>query len=692
LSLRQAELARGINRGVLDPRILARSDRNPLAPVVGPLEPAWQRDALSQAPSPVTIAEMLGQGGPEPDIAGLEVFTVPGVRATMLVCKLTLRADGRVEPAVERVMNEVRQLWFRPNLVTMESTPPGYSRSRGAVVLQTPGGQQTRSSDLPDRLGQILVARTAIQVATGLGLDTDQLLERGIRTAVLTHFGTDPRVYQRELAALSDINHAQIQRFAYRYLDRERARIVKFVPGGGVVTVSLPAAAAATGPARGAWADADYDPQAVLALAHAPGAAEFREVVLKNGLRVVAGRRVGIPMVTATLSLLRGATFAEAPGAAELATTVWQQGSHAHGKLDAFGARDRSVLGRDVLSYEIQAGSDHLGRLLAMLSDRVGSLRIARGAVEDFRRRRLPVERARELQPEVRAEAAFWRALYGDHPYGKQAGAAELTRLDDRALREWVEQALDPRAAVLTLVGELDPDSAIRQAEQWLGSWRPPVQGEVQVYFGDRSQLVVSPTVTELPTGRRAIVTDGPDAPRVRLRLGCRLSTSAGVDSPAPELLAELIAAELRDDWQDRLGAAVRVEGVGETLRGELAHLTITADLVPDQLTEAMARLRELWDGLLTGQIDMRVANRVRWRLARRYTLRYTTTRALGEGALALAKRGLPVAALDSYPERLAALDGASLTKALATCADSEVLVLSGAAQAGRAALAQAWR
>src|SRR5262249_11994001 len=155
--------------------------------------------------------------------------------------------------------------------------PPGYARSRGAVVMRTPGGQQTRSSDLPDRLGQILVARTAIPAATGLGLDTDQLLERGIPTAGLTPLAPDPRISQRELAALSDINHAQTHRFAYRYLDRERARIVKFVPGSGVVA-SVPATPAGTGPARGAWADADYDPQAVLTLAHPPGATGFREV------------------------------------------------------------------------------------------------------------------------------------------------------------------------------------------------------------------------------------------------------------------------------------------------------------------------------------------------------------------------------------------------------------------------------
>ncbi len=205
---------------------------------------------------------------------------------------------------------------------------------------------------------------------------------------------------------------------------------------------------------------------------------------LDGGLRVVAVRRAGVPLVELRLRvpfaghgaahLARATLLADAlfSGTADhdnvaLAATVQRMGGSMSARADA----DRLAVGGSVLAAELPGFLDVLGEVLtgaAYPGDQVDGER-------DRLVQRLAVARS---QPGVRAAEALSRRLYGDHPYGR-----ELPEVDDVAavaaadLRALHAERVAPEGAVLVLVGDLDPDEVLGGVASALGAWRGAAAG-----------------------------------------------------------------------------------------------------------------------------------------------------------------------------------------------------------------------
>src|SRR5262249_15338776 len=151
---------------------------------------------------------------------------------------------------------------------------------------------------------------------------------------------------------------------------------------------------------------------------------------LENGLEVIVVRRAGMPMITAGLSLRGGLALGSSAGAAEVALRVAIPQSRWHGSLSEIGGQIRTSVVRDRLYWLAQAERGAAGKLLGVLADRVSSMDVIAGAMNDFRNRTLPRLRNREQEADFRANRAFWSRLYGDSPYGQIPSADELARID----------------------------------------------------------------------------------------------------------------------------------------------------------------------------------------------------------------------------------------------------------------------
>ncbi|GAB2487536.1 M16 family metallopeptidase [Jatrophihabitans fulvus] len=202
------------------------------------------------------------------------------------------------------------------------------------------------------------------------------------------------------------------------------------------------------------------------------------ETTLDNGLRVVAVRKPGVPLVEMRLRLpflsakpehpARATVLAEVlpTGAgpydrSALAAAVQELGADLSVSVDA----DRLIVGGNVLATNLRPLLDIVATVLtepAYAKDEVATER-------DRMVERLTIARARAG---VVAAEALARRMYGDHPYAvdlpQPEAVAEVTSANLRSLHK---SLVRPDGAMLVLVGEATPDRMIAQAQEALAGW-----------------------------------------------------------------------------------------------------------------------------------------------------------------------------------------------------------------------------
>ncbi len=228
-----------------------------------------------------------------------------------------------------------------------------------------------------------------------------------------------------------------------------------------------------------------YDAVRSLPLLGRPRALKLPTVAdrtLDNGLRVLAVRRPGVPLVEIRLRLPfagpRGKRLTAHVAQAQLLGDTLLSGTDRRdasqiaielqtlgGQLNATTDADRLGLGGSVLTTGLPGLLDLLGELLTSAS-------YPKREVEGERDRLVHELAIYRSQPSVLAREALLRKMYGDHPYGcdlpraKDVGAVRPAQL--RALHA---KRVAPPGGVLTLVGDLSPARAIGLVENALAGW-----------------------------------------------------------------------------------------------------------------------------------------------------------------------------------------------------------------------------
>jgi len=667
LLVRQRELARGEARG----NVAAGTPR----------QMAEESAAIGQLAAPVIDRLPLLQN---PDVIEATAFTVPGARATLVVCRLKLRGGSRPESLLEPVLDQVRRVWFDPATTMVENIPAGWGQTRNGLVLQRAASVQWLSG--PEEVtAAARIERSRVRRLSTLALDAEELMERALLVARRVHFAAEPRAYSREVEALLAVAPAALERFVYQHLGRERARVVVVRPAQPRPDAALPLTARLEPHAPGLVMH--YDPEAVLALARAPQVGDLRSRKLENGLEVVIARRTGMPVVTVALGLLGGRIAAEPPGVLEVAERV-SEPRHDHGDLDLIGARERRSFKDDLVTYELQAGAGNLDQVVAMAADRALRTDVVPERMSEFRTHLLPVLTLERERPRARAERAFWRALYGPTARRLEATGEEIGRVEARDVVAWLRDAHSPRRAVLAIVGEIDPAQAEASARKWLGGWQPATrEGEVRVIFEDKSQLVEEGAA---PPARapQVLTTEAPGSALAGLRFGCLLPRADERRQVVYQLSAELLGAHLRRELEGRMGASTRIESHADEVRPVGASMVVSAELAGAALADAVQALRAALTRLADADVDDDELNGARWTLAHRYTLRFASTRDLALGALQMRRQGLSLDALARYPQTLASVSKREVVDAFRVCRDAQVLSLVGDGEVVRKAVA----
>jgi len=314
---------------------------------------------------------------------------------------------------------------------------------------------------------------------------------------------------------------------------------------------------------------------------------DVRERSLPSGLRVLAVARPGIPVVEARLRM---------PFSAGADDQLAQRTLLTETLLTGTASRDRLRLATDLqsLGAGLSAGADadrlavvgsvlapSLPGLLDILADVLTGATYPDDEVTGERERIVAELAISRSQPSLLAREALLGRLYGAHPYAREVPTPdEQAAVDAADVRALHAARVVPQGAVLTLVGDLDPDAALEAVEAALGGWAG-------------SSGAGLPALPEHRPGGVAVV-DRPGAVQTNIRLG-----GPALARSDPRYAALQVANTIFGGYfSSRLVLNIR-EGKGYTYspRSGIEHalagsrLTVGADVATDVTAPALLEI-----------------------------------------------------------------------------------------------------
>ena len=237
------------------------------------------------------------------------------------------------------------------------------------------------------------------------------------------------------------------------------------------------------------------------------------ERTLASGLRVVAVRRGGVPMVHLRLRVpFAGRRADHLPKRLVLdATMTAGTSSHSRGELavalqEVGGALSVST-DTDRLLLRGESLRSGLPRMLELLAELLTDAQYPKAAVAGEVSRLQTQLQQRLSQPGEIAAEALRRRLYDGHPYGRDLpDPQDFAAVTAGAVRKLHRRWVVPPGSLLVVVGDITPARVLDQVEKALAGWS-----------GEASEPAPAPGV---PTGGDLTLVDRPGAVQSNLRLG----------------------------------------------------------------------------------------------------------------------------------------------------------------------------
>jgi zinc protease len=564
------------------------------------------------------------------DIAGVAAELIPGTRASLLLVRVPLNTGAHPEDSAEKVLDQVYRVW-------------------------EPGG----AGDVLER--QLAFQRMQRTVVIGMALESEDLMARAVRRAELTHFSLDARAYGRTQAALSALDGSKVTDFAYRWLQRDRARILLVKPGeSGVAALS----SAAGLPPDDAVAVRSQGPLPS-ALTGTPPVTSLR---LENGLEVLLAPRPGLPLVSVGVAL-GGGEVSGKPGVAELVEWVAFRRSDFQGQPADYGLRSSRQLYRDHLRYGMAGAAGNVGNMLAILGEQLSSMGTEFAVLRFFNENVLPWRKAVDAYPEARAYRAMLQALYGDHPYGHPVTAEDLAKVTQSEVEGWISQVHRPANAVVVIAGEFEPQHVLPLVHQYLGSW------------GGKGTPVEAPPLSPLAKAAgkpQVLITPRPGATQGHVQLACRLAEATPEAAARYAVMAEVLKARMWRQVREQMGATYGFYTQVSMARGGAAHLMMEGVVDGPQLGASMAAARSALTAYGSEGVPAAEVESARGRLLSEQAVSLTTS---GDWVAALMNARVLGWDAESVTRRttlLQAVTPADLQKDFAACSERLVLGITG--------------
>ena len=324
------------------------------------------------------------------------------------------------------------------------------------------------------------------------------------------------------------------------------------------------------------------------------------ERTLGNGLRVVAVRRGGVPMVHLRLRVpFAGRRPDHLPKRLVLESTMTHGTStHSRGELavalqEVGGALSVST-DTDRLLVRGESLRSGLPRVLELVAELVTDAQYPKDAVAGEVSRQQTQLQQRLSQPGEIAAEALRRRLYPGHPYGRDLpDPEEIAAVTAAAVRQLHRRWVVPAGSLLVLVGDITPARALDQVEKALAGWTG-------------AQTKPAPAPDE-PTGGDLTLVDRPGAVQSNLRLGgpglTRRDDNYAALSVANVAFGGYFASRLTQNIREDKGYTYSPRSGlvhGATASGFVLEADVATDVTGPSLVEISYELGRVATGPLT--------------------------------------------------------------------------------------------
>ncbi len=375
------------------------------------------------------------------------------------------------------------------------------------------------------------------------------------------------------------------------------------------------------------------------------------ETKLRNGLRVLVVRKATVPRVE--FRLVTPITGRRNPAVERVLAKTLTSGTPTRDSAEI--AQEFQRLGA---TFAAAAGSDHfqvsgsvlavnMEPFMALVAELLTDATFPAGEVALERERVVQEVRIARSQPQTIAAEATRRRLFGRHRYGIVLPQPDaVARVGRSPLARLVGEGISPRGAVLVVVGDVRPESAIEIIGSALSRWRGKAAGE---------RPAGPPPIKRGPT----LIVDRPGA----------VQTNIHIAGPAPNLTSDdSFAADLANTifggyFVSRLTENIRERrGYTYSPGSHLVHLQqasyfeVAADVGAEVTAPALVETRYELSRMAALEVEERELES-----AKRYRVGVQALRVQSQAGLAgvlaaLVVHGLDIDYLRTYPQRINAL------------------------------------
>jgi zinc protease len=545
------------------------------------------------------------------DITRVDVIPVPGKEASILLCRVALNEAKDPGKTLQGILAEA------PKVVDV------FMRNPEDEEMSTHLGHQYTYGDVAYSR-----ARRTILVGEILGLEN--LIQRGLRRATVTHFAEDPLLLSRALRDLADLKPERLAEYARPYLTGGRARAALFVPNGGGSQLAREGATAVPAERERKTERLQPPPKELIAeLLTNPG--ELTSQRLENGLPVILVRRPGLPVITASISVRVGPLPAKEVGARALAETTGRPASRNNDATEYGGIAFRDETA-DSIDYVVEGASGNGEAIVATLAERVRSMHVDPGAAVRYKESVLPTFERRERDPHTRAQRAFLSTVLPGSPYGHIAEIRDLADPSPGAANDWIDRTHAPRNATMVVVGDFDPNQMQKFVQDSFGGWKG----------GDAREAAKTARAEPRDSGIRALTTPRPGATQGEVRFGCqRPDVSAGPLAMRHHLAAAIASDRLHRILRESLGASYGVQAQAVELADGTAYLDLRTNVENGKLSSALREIHRTVDDLAARPVDDRALQWARYSEATSVALSQMRNGAVADSILERTRHGL---------------------------------------------------